>query len=77
VASATSIYQSNSAYLTGQIEKQKEYHAQNLQSFNAARAEYLKKASGAAAVKHLKYQSQMLRGQGNTCVTSPRASHLN
>lgn len=43
VASATSIYQSNSAYLTGQIEKQKEYHSQNLQSFNAARAEYLKK----------------------------------
>lgn len=43
VQSATTVYQSNTAYLQQQIEKQKQFHASNVESYKAAREQYLKK----------------------------------
>jgi len=43
VQSAQQMYQNNSEYIQGQLEKQRQYHQQNLESYKAAREQYLKK----------------------------------
>lgn len=43
LSQATSVYQANSTYITQTIEKQKQLHAGNLESYKAAREQYLKK----------------------------------
>lgn len=42
-AQATEAYKNNAAYLQAQLERQKQFHSQNLESYNAARQQYLKK----------------------------------
>lgn len=43
VQGAGQMYQSNTSYISSQVEKQRAYHAQNLESYKAAREQYLKK----------------------------------
>ena len=43
---AQRVYSDNAAYLEQQIAKQKEFHAQNLESFKTAREAYLHKVRG-------------------------------
>lgn len=43
VGQAQQVYQSNTSYLQQQLEKQKQFHAANLESYRAAREQYLKK----------------------------------
>ena len=43
VATASRVYQNNSAYLQQQLQKQKEFHSQNLEAYRSAREAYLKK----------------------------------
>ena len=47
VGQAQQVYQSNTSYLQQQLEKQKQFHAANLESYRAAREQYLKKVSQA------------------------------
>lgn len=43
VHSVGQVYQSNSSYIQTQLEKQRQFHQQNLESYKAAREQYLKK----------------------------------
>ncbi len=43
VGQAQQVYQSNTTYLQQQLDKQKQFHASNLESYRAAREQYLKK----------------------------------
>lgn len=43
VQGASQVYQSNTTYLQQQLEKQKQFHQQNLETYKAAREQYLKK----------------------------------
>jgi hypothetical protein len=43
--SAGQVYQSNSSYIQTQLEKQREVHAKNMESYKAARDEYLKRTA--------------------------------
>lgn len=43
VQGAGQVYQSNTAYLSSQLEKQKAFHHSNMESYKAAREQYLKR----------------------------------
>lgn len=43
VQSAQQMYQSNSSFIREQLEKQRQYHQQHLETYKAAREQYLKK----------------------------------
>lgn len=43
VGQASAVYQSNTSYLQQQLDKQKQFHAANLESYRTAREQYLKK----------------------------------
>lgn len=43
VQSASQVYQSNSSYIQEQLDKQRQFHQQNLETYKAAREQYLKK----------------------------------
>lgn len=52
ILQASQVYASNSAYVAAQVDRQRAYHAQNLESYRAAREHYLKAVEG--GVEYLK-----------------------
>lgn len=52
LSQAQAVYANNSAYLSAQLEKQKAFHASNLESYKTAREAYLKKVE--ESVEYLK-----------------------
>lgn len=49
LSSASRVYANNSAYLTDQLAKQKQFHAANLETYRTAREAYLKKVRSCAS----------------------------
>lgn len=47
VVNAQAMYQNNAAFIQQQLEKQKKFHAKNMENYRAAREQYLKKVEEA------------------------------